>query len=65
MLGCYDPRTDDAQLRALAVATPADIATGFDRLRRDYPARRELGAWHIGSARESERAQLLAAGFHG
>ena len=65
VLGSYDPRTDDAQLRALAVATPADIATGFDRLRRDYPARRELGAWHIGSARESERAQLLAAGFHG
>ncbi len=63
VLGCYDPRADDARLRALAVAAPAEFAAGFDRLRRDYPPRRELSAWRIDPGRGSERASLVAAGL--
>lgn len=42
---CYDPRQDDARLR-LAMAEPSPEARGmaFDRLRRDYPVRRECSS---------------------
>lgn len=66
-LACYDPRADDARLRAVALEPEqAGRASGFDRLRRDYPQRREFSAWHIDPAVASEPArhrELLAAGF--
>lgn len=43
LLGRYDPRNDDAELRAaMDAVTRAAAARAFDRLRRDYPPRREL-----------------------
>jgi erythronate-4-phosphate dehydrogenase len=62
VLAAYDPRADDARLRAAVVADPAGRAQAFDRLRRDYPARREFGAWRIPPGSGSS-AELLAAGF--
>ncbi len=38
---CYDPRRDDARLRNAMVGSLEDRAAAFDRLRRDYPVRRE------------------------
>jgi len=44
---CYDPRPDDARLR-LAMNGPEDErALAFDRLRRDYPVRRECSSLKV------------------
>jgi erythronate-4-phosphate dehydrogenase len=41
--GRYDIRADDTRLRAAVLGgSPEDGAAAFDRLRRDYPRRREL-----------------------
>ncbi len=67
VLACYDPRRDDARLRAVALDEErAERAAGFDRLRRDYPQRREFSAWQIGVAVPAGSArcqELLAVGF--
>ena len=67
VLACYDPRRDDAGLRAAALAVDAAArGAAFDRLRRDYPQRREFSAWRIGAAVAAGSAvhrELLAAGF--
>jgi erythronate-4-phosphate dehydrogenase len=40
--GCYDIGADDARLRSM-LALPADAQPAFfDRLRREYPVRREF-----------------------
>ena len=44
---CYDPRSDDARLRSAMKGAPADRGTAFDRLRRDYPVRRECSSVKI------------------
>ncbi|MFN2362494.1 MAG: 4-phosphoerythronate dehydrogenase PdxB [Marinobacter sp.] len=47
MRSCYDPRRDDARMR-LAMSLPAeDRGPAFDRLRRDYPVRREFSSVKI------------------
>ena len=38
---CYDPRRDDAKLRNTMAGSPEERGAAFDRLRRDYPVRRE------------------------
>ncbi len=38
----YDPRRDDADFRRMLMMDAAHPGIGFDRLRRDYPLRREL-----------------------
>jgi erythronate-4-phosphate dehydrogenase len=43
---CFVRRHDSA-LRALAALAPASRAAEFDRLRRDYPPRRDFQAWRI------------------
>jgi erythronate-4-phosphate dehydrogenase len=63
VLACYDLRADDARLRASLIADPAQRGRAFDRLRRDYPARREFSAWRLGDTPEPLRLDLLAAGF--
>jgi hypothetical protein len=67
VLACYDPRGDDARLRAAVLAGDASArAAAFDRLRRDYPLRREFSAWRIGADAEAGAAwfrELRAAGF--
>lgn len=67
VLACYDPRRDDARLRAATLDEEHAVrAAAFDRLRRDYPQRREFSAWRIGAAVSSDSVryrELLAAGF--
>jgi len=66
VLACYDVRGDDARMRAALLGAEAGRAAAFDRLRRDYPSRREFSAWRLGDAcatQPRQRAQLLAAGF--
>jgi len=48
----------DAALRALADVSIEQRAAGFDRLRRDYPARRDFKGWRIRTA-DGESARLL------
>lgn len=45
VLAVYDVREDDRRLRAVLAA--GEGAAGFDRLRRDYPRRRELSVLRI------------------
>jgi erythronate-4-phosphate dehydrogenase len=42
LLGAYDVRQDDARLRATLPLPAAERASAFDRLRKDYPVRREF-----------------------
>jgi erythronate-4-phosphate dehydrogenase len=44
LLPVYDPRRDDAKLRRQFATAGAARGRAFDRLRRDYPLRRELSA---------------------
>ena len=44
---CYDPRQDDARMRLAMALQPEDRAQAFDRLRRDYPVRREFSSLKI------------------
>lgn len=44
---CYDPRRDDARLRNAMAGDPGERGTAFDRLRRDYPVRRECSSVKI------------------
>jgi erythronate-4-phosphate dehydrogenase len=51
-------RRHDAEMRALSSLKPGDRATEFDRLRREYPSRRDFHAWTI-RCKDSEMAQVL------
>jgi len=44
---CYDPRRDDARLRNAMTGSPEERGAAFDRLRRDYPVRRECSSLKI------------------
>ena len=44
---CYDPRRDDAKLRNTMAGSPEERGAAFDRLRRDYPVRRECSSLKI------------------
>ena len=63
----YDVRDDDARLRAMLQAATCEQASreGFDRLRKDYPLRRECNLLRISSAASEPQMarRLLAAGF--
>jgi len=48
----------DSSLRALADLPVEQRAAGFDRLRREYPARRDFKGWRIRTA-DGESARLL------
>lgn len=67
VLACYDPRDDDGRLRASALnPDPDERAAGFDRLRREYPLRREFSAWRIAPVVPHDgmlHRELRAAGF--
>ena len=66
VLAAYDVRADDARLRASLVAEPSLRAAAFDRLRKDYPERREFSAWTCAEDLGPELArQLRALGFSG
>ena len=59
---CFVPR-HDAALRGLADRPAAEIASGFDRLRKEYPFRRDFRGWRIGGARPADAERLAALGF--
>ncbi|WP_417514079.1 4-phosphoerythronate dehydrogenase PdxB [Marinobacter sp.] len=44
---CYDPRQDDARLRQIMKAPEDERGAAFDRLRRDYPVRRECSSLKV------------------
>ncbi|TYC62838.1 4-phosphoerythronate dehydrogenase PdxB [Marinobacter sp. BW6] len=44
---CYDPRRDDARLRNAMTGSLEERGAAFDRLRRDYPVRRECSSLKI------------------
>jgi len=60
----YDVRADDARLRAALGAAGGDRAAraaAFDRLRREYPVRREFAGYGVRCAVGDEERQTLAA----
>lgn len=60
----YDIARDDAALRAVTLgADSAAAATGFDRLRRHYPERREILDSRVAGAQLGSRARNLLAGL--
>lgn len=66
LLRAYDIQCDVAALRALLPLPAEQRAAGFDRLRRDYPPRREFSAWCCRLNRETDEAlqrQLAGLGF--
>ena len=62
---CYDPRRDDAKLRNAMNGSPEERGTAFDRLRRDYPIRRECSSLKIQLKGTSKSLQdsFRAVGF--
>ena len=63
----YDVRDDDARFRAMLAAAKTEQASreGFDRLRKEYPLRRECNLLQISCATSEPQVtrRLLAAGF--
>lgn len=47
MRSCYDPRRDDARLRLTMELPAEERASAFDRLRKNYPVRREFSSVKI------------------
>jgi len=62
---CYDPRGDDVRLRQAMVGGPEDRSSAFDRLRRDYPVRRECSSLKVQLKGNSKSLQdsFRAMGF--
>lgn len=62
---CYDPRRDDAKLRNAMKVAPEERGGAFDRLRRDYPIRRECSSLKIQLKGTSKSLQdsFRAVGF--
>jgi erythronate-4-phosphate dehydrogenase len=52
-------RWHDSEMRALSSLAPAQRAIEFDRLRREYPPRRDFQAWNI-RCPDSEPARVLS-----
>ena len=59
---CFVPRHDSAMRRLIDLA-PNDRALMFDRLRRQYPSRRDFRAWQIHGADKNATSTLYKLGF--
>jgi erythronate-4-phosphate dehydrogenase len=59
---CFVERHDRA-MRALVESAPGGIAPAFDRLRKDYPYRRDFHAWDLQCDDPSTAALLDRLGF--
>lgn len=57
----YDPYRDDRALRRTLALPAEERALAFDRLRREYPVRRELASLTLEGIREPDQRRLLAA----
>ncbi len=62
LLGRYSPRADDRRLREALEAAGSERAATFDRLRRDYPLRRELAGNPVRAGCAQARADAAALG---
>ena len=62
----YAVESDDAALRRTVGMTPAERGNEFDRLRREYPRRREFHTTRVRLAGGSDalRAKAAGLGFH-
>ncbi len=63
VLGCYDVRTDDRRLRELFGMTPQQQPACFDRLRREYPVRREFAATPLRHPPLTDAQRRILAGL--
>ncbi|MGM0450796.1 MAG: 4-phosphoerythronate dehydrogenase [Pseudomonadota bacterium] len=64
LLAAYDPRRDSDDLRAALEGEEVERARAFDRLRKDYPVRREFGFHQVSAGGDKAlNRQLEAAGF--
>jgi erythronate-4-phosphate dehydrogenase len=65
VLGCYDVRDDDERLRAVLSVPPQERPVYFDRLRKEYPVRREFQTIKIPGAGidKASQAALQGLGF--
>ena len=63
---CYDIRRDDRQLRKMLTLEPAQRPGYFDRLRREYPVRREFSEVPVklGPRQAALRSVLEGLGFN-
>jgi erythronate-4-phosphate dehydrogenase len=59
---CFVQRHDSA-MRRLTDLAPSERATMFDRLRREYPSRRDFRAWRIHSLDNNAASTLIKLGF--
>jgi len=65
VLGCYDVRVDDEHLRRLLELPAQERPAYFDRLRREYPVRREFAATPLvhGPLTGEQQRMLAGLGF--
>jgi erythronate-4-phosphate dehydrogenase len=59
---CFVPR-HDAEMRALAGSDSDTLAAGFDRLRKQYPFRRDFHGWDVDCPDRASTALLATLGF--
>ena len=63
VLDCYDVRADDARLRRVLTLPPEDRAACFDRLRKEYPVRREFAQMDVRARRMDPQLEQMLAGL--
>jgi erythronate-4-phosphate dehydrogenase len=63
VLNCYDVRDDDGRLRAILSMPPHDRPAYFDRLRKEYPVRREFQTMTISGAGIDKKSQAILRGL--
>lgn len=65
VLASYQPRDDDARLRVALASCNDDRqrAEAFDRLRREYPPRREFRHYQLAATGSQLRSELALLGF--
>ena len=63
VLECYDVRADDARLRQMLTLPPEERAARFDRLRKEYPVRREFAELDVRATCMDARLEQLLAGL--
>lgn len=61
ILTAYDPSRDSRALADVMTRAEGERAKGFDRLRRDYPVRREFASHTVSGIHNQKTAALLAA----
>ncbi|MBY4678109.1 4-phosphoerythronate dehydrogenase PdxB [Marinobacterium arenosum] len=60
---CYDPYRDDRALRQTLHLPPQARAEAFDRLRKQYPVRREFSTLNLRGGDAAQRQWLAGLGF--